>query len=190
MKKLSVLVMSVLMVGTILTGCGGSSESGSGKVDGSQAETSNSQEEKENSQQAVEDTTPTGYWMAVKGTNVVMNAEMAPVVEALGEPDSYFESDSCAFQGKDKVYTYGSVKITTYPLEEVDYVYTVELMDDTVTTTEGVYVGASKDDVIAAYGEAATTSDTALIYEKDDSRLTFILEGGSVKNIVYMAITE
>lgn len=189
MKKLSVLLMCALMVGTVLTGCG-STETGSGDVKESKAESSKEQKSGESSQAVGEESTPNGYWVAVNGTNLVMNGEMAPVVEALGEPDSYFESDSCAFQGKDKVYTYGSVKVTTYPMEEVDYVYTVELLDDTVTTAEGVYVGASKDDVIAAYGEATTASDTALIYEKDDSQLTFILEGDSVKNIVYMAITE
>lgn len=190
MKKLSVLMMCALMVGTVLTGCGSSSETASGNVNEGKVENSNEQKQEESSQTAVEESTPTGYWMAVNGNNLVMNGEMAPVVEALGEPDSYFESDSCAFQGKDKVYTYGSVKVTTYPVNEVDYVYTVELLDDTVTTSEGVYIGASRDDVIATYGEATTTSDTSLVYVKDDSQLTFIFEGDSVKNIVYMAITE
>ena len=70
----------------------------------------------------------------LKGVTVAMNENMEPLVKKLGDADNYFESDSCAFQGKDKVYTYGSVKITTYPKDNKDYVYTIELLDDKYTT--------------------------------------------------------
>lgn len=73
-----------------------------------------------------------------------MNENMEPLVKKLGDADNYFESDSCAFQGKDKVYTYGSVKITTYPKDNKDYVYTIELLDDTVSTPEGISIGSDK----------------------------------------------
>ena len=131
-----------------------------------------------------------GYVMTVKGTEVAVNALMAPIVEALGEPDKYFESESCAFQGLDKVYTYGSVVITTYPEDGTDYVYSIELKDDTVTTKEGSYIGASKEDITKTYGTATKETDVALVYEKGSCQLAFIFDGDSVKNITYTAITE
>ena len=41
-----------------------------------------------------------------------MNTDVAPVIEALGEPLHYFESESCAFKGLNK-YTYGGFEIST-----------------------------------------------------------------------------
>ena len=178
MKKSKVLLITMLAVGTLLTGCGG----GDANTD-----TKSSQ----NTESDVAKKPSNGYKFDLKGTTVAMNAEMAPIVEALGEADNYFESESCAFQGMDKVYTYGSVVITTYPDNGIDYVYTIELKDDTVTTQEGLYIGATKDDVIAKYGEATTSTDNALVYEKDDSKLSFIMDDGTtVSSITYTAITE
>ena len=80
--------------------------------------------------------------------------------------------------------------VTTYPESEVDYVYSIELKDDTVETPEGIFIGSTKDDVISAYGEDAEDSGSALIYTKGESQLNFLLDGDVVCNIVYLAITE
>lgn len=36
----------------------------------------------------------------LKGVTVAMNENMEPLVKELGDADNYFESDSCAFQGR------------------------------------------------------------------------------------------
>ena len=74
--------------------------------------------------------------------------------------------------------------------DDFDYVYSIELKDDTVTTKEGVYIGMAKADVVSAYGSATNETEAALVYEKDACQLAFILEDGLVKNITYTAITE
>ncbi len=126
----------------------------------------------------------------LKGVTVAMNENMEPLVKKLGDADNYFESDSCAFQGKDKVYTYGSVKITTYPKDNKDYVYTIELLDDTVSTPEGISIGSDKKAVEEKYGDASDSTETSYIYKKGDSQLSFIFDGDNVSSIVYNAITE
>lgn len=126
----------------------------------------------------------------LKGVTVAMNENMEPLVKKLGDADNYFESDSCAFQGKDKVYTYGSVKITTYPKDNKDYVYTIELLDDTVSTLEGISIGSDKKAVEEKYGDASDSTETSYIYKKGDSQLSFIFDGDNVSSIVYNAITE
>ena len=68
--------------------------------------------------------------MDFNGTQVVLGAEMKPIADKLGKPTKYFESQSCAFQGLDKVYTYGGVIIRTYPENDVDYVLSIELKDE------------------------------------------------------------
>lgn len=126
----------------------------------------------------------------LKGVTVAMNENMEPLVKKLGDADNYFESDSCAFRGKDKVYTYGSVKITTYPKDNKDYVYTIELLDDTVSTPEGISIGSDKKAVEEKYGDASDSTETSYIYKKGDSQLSFIFDGDNVSSIVYNAITE
>lgn len=128
------------------------------------------------------------YRFTLKGVEVAVDAEMAPIAGQLGDPTSYFASESCAFQGLDKVYTYGSVIIRTYPQDGVDYVLSVELMDDTVSTPEGVRIGSPQADVIAAYGEPTEATAAALIYGKGSCTLTFLMTNDEVSAITYTSV--
>lgn len=118
---------------------------------------------------------------------VAIDQDMAEVLSALGEPKSYFEAESCAFEGLDKTYTYSGFVITTRPDGDKDYVNAIALTDDSVTTPEGIYIGSSADDVAAAYGQCDTQSDTLMGYVKGGSVLNFILDGDKVISIEYLA---
>ena len=159
-KRIALMLAAALCLA--LAACGGSNNGGQGQ--GGAADT---------------------YRFTLKGVEVAVDAEMAPIAGQLGDPTSYFESESCAFQGMDKVYTYGSVIIRTYPQDGVDYVLSIELMDDTVSTPEGVRIGSPKADVTASYGEPVEATGTALIYEKGSSTLTFLVENDQVSAITY-----
>lgn len=176
MKKLAIVFAAML----VLVGCGGS-EAETTKA----AETTGAVSAETT---AAQPQAADAFVFEANGVNVVMNAEAAPIVEALGEPRNYFESESCAFKGLDKEYTYGGFVLKTYPMDDVDYVSSVTLMDDTVETPEGICIGSSLDDVKAAYGEGG--SDTTCQYEKGDSKLLIILDGGVVTSIQYLAVTE
>jgi ABC-type oligopeptide transport system substrate-binding subunit len=196
MKKMTAILACTAASAMLLCACGSSdagtegNTSGSGSAVSTEADSSAEGAESTGADDSASVAAPTGYYFTLNGVTVSVNAAMAPIAEALGEPTSYFESESCAFQGLDKTYTYGSVVISTYPVDGEDFVYTIELKDDTVETTEGICIGSTKDDVTAAYGTASSETDTALSYEKDDSVLAFIFDGGSVANITYTAITE
>ena len=129
-----------------------------------------------------------GFVFTAEGTEIAMNAEAAPILEKLGKEKSYFESASCAFEGMDKEYTYNGFVLKTYPLNDVDYVSSVTLQDDTVATPEGISIGSELADVKAAYGDSS--SDTKCEYVKGDSQLLILLENGIVTSIQYVAITE
>ena len=126
----------------------------------------------------------------VRGVDIQMHADAAPVLEALGEPVSYTEEASCAFTGLDKTYNYGGFFLNTYPIGEKDYIYSVCLMDDSSTTPEGIYIGATQAEVEAAYGTEGFNGSNAYILTGTTSTLTIILTDGVVSSIQYDAVVE
>ncbi len=128
----------------------------------------------------------TAYTFSVNGNTVAVNDNMADVLAVLGEEQSYFEAESCAFEGLDKTYTYPGFVITTRPEGEEDYVNSIRLTDDTVSTGEGVYIGSAEADVTAAYGESESGTEGMLSYTAGDVTLSFILEDGVVTSIEYL----
>jgi hypothetical protein len=126
-----------------------------------------------------------GYAFVHSGITIAIDADFAPILIALGEPRSYFESESCAFEGLDKIYTYNGFEIDTYPQKDDDFVSSIVLKDDTVSTAEGLSIGASRAEMEAAYGIPRENDNGQLVYEKDGMRLCFILDGEMVISIEY-----
>ena len=78
------------------------------------------------------DTPPTaaGFVFTYNGVDVRVDAAAADIVDKLGTY-SYFEAPSCAFNGLDKIYTYTSFEIDTYPVGDADYISAIVFKDDT-----------------------------------------------------------
>ena len=166
MKRKMVLLATAAVTAMALTACGGSdTQSGSGSG---------------SSQSSGGD----GFTFTSGSTVIEMNADASAVVDELGEADDYFESESCAFEGLDKVYTYPGFQLNTYPADDKDYVLSVVFMDDTVSTD------STKDEVTEAYGEPESESSTEMVYAKGDTELTVGLDGDSVSTLEISAVTE
>lgn len=131
-----------------------------------------------------------GYVFTFKSQPVTIGAAAKPILDALGEPINFFESPSCAYQGMDRIYTYAGVEITTYTQGETDYVYSVAIIDDSVSTPEGIALGASADDVKAAYGTDFSESENQLMYRKADTDLKFVFADGDLVSIEYIQVTD
>ena len=174
MKKIFALILALTMVLT-MAACGGESPP-------------------ETTAPAAQNTPTTpdasSWKYTVRGVDILMNAEAAPILEALGEPVSYTEEASCAFTGLDKTYNYGGFYLQTYPLGDKDYVFSAWLVDDSSTTPEGIYIGASQAEVEAAYGTEGFNGSNAYVLKGTTSTLTIILEDGAVSSIQYDAIIE
>lgn len=117
-----------------------------------------------------------GYVFIYNGTSVEIDADAAPVVNTLGEPLSYFEAASCAFEGLDKIYTYSGFELNTYPVGDKDHISAIVFRDDSVSTAEGVCIGDSLEKVQQAYGTDGVEENGMLVYEKDGMKLCFILK--------------
>ncbi len=128
-----------------------------------------------------------GYTFVYNNVNVYIDCDASEVVEKLGKYD-YYEAPSCAFDGLDKVYTYSSFEIDTYPEGDKDYISAIIFKDDMVETQEGICIGETKDNVEGRYGSPTSMDDRYYEYEKGDMRLRFIFDAdGYVISIEYLS---
>lgn len=119
--------------------------------------------------------------------NIPMHAPADPILTALGNPKTYTEAPSCAFEGLDKTYFYGSFYLTTYPAEDGDRIQGLWFADDTVTTADGIAIGSTRAEVEQAYG--AFEGDSCIL-ETDTARLTILLTGDTVTGVRYDAVLK
>lgn len=126
-----------------------------------------------------------GYAFIYQDVVIEIDAEAAPILEELGEANSYFEAASCAFNGLDKMYTYSSFELDTYPVDDKDYVSVVLFKDDSITTAEGVSIGDPVEKLTEVYGEDQEKENGMIVYKKDGMKLCFVAKGGSIISIEY-----
>lgn len=126
------------------------------------------------------------YVFEYKGVKIAPDMNTNEFLAALGDPLHYYEVKSCAFEGMDKIYTYTSFEISTYPNGANDLVSSIYFKDDTVTTQEGAYLGMAKSDVLALYGSNYTESAGAYVYSKGGMELHFIFDGETLASIEYV----
>ena len=183
MKK----IWLVLMLAMVVAGCGKEMDESKGTEPTTtpveQQENQDSGENKDTAANKVSE--PKGYVFEYNGVKIGMDMEAAPIIEALGKPASYFEAPSCAFEGLDKTYSYGSFEIDTYEQEGKDYIACVFFCDDLIETPEGVALFETKADMIGAYGENFKEEFGMQVYENEGMKLKFILNGDEITSIEY-----
>lgn len=174
----------------------GKSEDDSGLVDDNQQDSSeladDNSMDNSSDENKVDSSDLQGYIFKTDGLSgtVSMTADIdsEPVIKALGEPESYFEAPSCAFQGIDKIYTYAHFEINTYQEGGKDKISMILFKDDLVSTTEGIYIGMTKEDMERAYGTDYEMINASCIYKKDNMKLVFILTDGTISYIEYSSM--
>jgi hypothetical protein len=112
------------------------------------------------------------------------------VLEALGHPgnENVFAEESCAFRGMDYTYRFGSIEISTFsPDGTANHVLGIKLVDDSVTTGNGVYMYMARDEVTERYGNPTErVSDNRYKYLKGGMSLEFLFnENDDVIEIFY-----
>lgn len=186
-KRAAVLILSAAL---LLAGCGNDAKVIEGEVKTSGGENSEETAQaggEETSEEAAagQEAAHKGYVFIYNDIVMEMDAEASAVLEQLGEANSYFEAPSCAFEGIDKMYTYGSFELDTYPTGDKDYISAVIFKDDTITTPEGVGIGDSREKLTEAYGDGGAEEAGMIVYRKDDMKLCFIIQDDSIASIEY-----
>lgn len=142
------------------------------------------------SQGNTDDPAQDSYSFTYNGTKIALHAPAAEIVAALGEPKSYSESTSCAFDGLDKTYDYGSFCLTTYPIGDKDYISGWWFVDDLVSNDENICIGSSKADVEAAYGTEGFNGINSYTVQKGSGKLLIIMKDDAVSSVQYSIVTD
>lgn len=191
MKKLFALLLALVMVAALCACSGNNPADESQSPAPSQSSQSGEEptgtpDDQPGTAEKPGTTEPEAYvFVTAKGTVVSVNEDMAEFLTTDGDYLSYFEAESCAFNGLDKTYTYAGFVISTRPEGEKDYINSILLTDDSITTPEGVYIGSTRAAVTAAYGEGDAVG-AGLSYTKGDCVLNFIFDGDTVISIEYL----
>jgi len=126
-----------------------------------------------------------GFALMYRGVPIQMNQDMDYLLPQLGEPSGVFEAPSCAFDGIDRIFGFPGVQIHTYPDGDLDRVHTVNFMSDSITTNNGIRLGSSWADVVAAYGNDYEQDITMFTYTLGQTTLSFFVEGDTVTGIIF-----
>ncbi len=165
-KKMAALLALIMVLALVLCSCGGGGGSNNGG----------------------NNTGSLDYYFEVKGVKVEMKADAEAVLKALGSYKSSYEAPSCAFDGMDKIYSYGGYDILTYTADGKDFISGVVLRDDTVETPEGIAIGSKLEDVKKKYN--AKEEGSSINVYSENCRLLIIFDNGVVTSIQYIARSE
>lgn len=128
------------------------------------------------------------YSFSYNSVTIVPGEAFEKVEPLLGTYTGYYEAASCAFDGNDKIYTYGSLQISVSAYNGVDTISMLTLLDDSLATPEGVRVGSTREEVIAAYGDDGLDNGNSIVYYSGTTQLVFILRDGNVTSVQYRSV--
>ncbi len=196
LEKNAGIIAGIYMLAAI-TGCGNNAKVIEGEVRDREVESgiAETDNEEDMAEELVTDEETTeekaaykGYAFIYQDIVIEIDAEADPILAQLGEANSYFEAASCAFNGLDKMYTYSSFELDTYPVEDKDFISMILFKDDSIATAEGISIGDPVDKIIETYGEDAREENGMMVYVKDNMKLCFIIEEESVISIEYQTM--
>lgn len=128
------------------------------------------------------------YFETKDGVKITLGAPSDAIMEKLGAHTSVNSSESCGgFTGKDYVYTYQGFRVSTTPAKSGQIVCKVELIDDSVKTPQGLYIGMSRTDAQTAMkGMTAETVGENLVYTAGNVKLQVVFRNDTVTGILYV----
>lgn len=127
------------------------------------------------------------YTFDANGVELIPGDPFDPAV--LPKADSVYEVPSCAIEGTDNLYNYGTFELTAFDDGEKELIYSILLTDPNITTTEGLALGDDVQKMVSLYGEGYTQQGNAYVYTGDAELLYIITQNDKVASIEYRMIT-
>ncbi len=183
MKRVIAVLLSIMLL-CALTACGEPAAQPSNTTTNAVVDTTT---EAANDTTAAADTTAVvldaqeGFSFTFEGVELIPGQPFDAA--ALPEPESIYQVPSCAIEGTDNVYNYGTIEVTAFNDGTGEVIYSVYIVDANTPTDEGLYIGDTVDHVIAAYGEDCVQENGQITYQKGETLLVMIMDGEYVLSI-------
>ena len=128
------------------------------------------------------------YVFVFEGTELAPGAAFDAA--KLPEPESVTQVPSCAIEGTDNVYNYGSFELTAFDDGSGEVIYSIYLLDPSAMTPEGLTLGDETRKVTEAFGEDYELDGNAYLYTSGRTQLSIIVQNDTVVSIEYRLIVE
>ena len=189
MKKFVAMMLAVLMA-LSLAACGQPSKAENTENTAGDADTTQAAPAQDDTTAAPEETTAPettapettaapvteeGFSFVLEGVTLVPGTAFDSA--ALPEAQSTYQVPSCAIEGTDNVYNYGTVEVTAFNDGSGEVIYSVYIVDANTPTDEGLYIGDTLDQAAAIYGEDYVQESSQITYQKGDTLLVMVLDG-------------
>lgn len=207
MRKMIINTMLILALALSVCGCGATKEvavdqsgiksaakaiSGKGAAEGTQVASTDSTVTVATRDAATTDATGSAEdYLIYKGVAIVPNADVAPVVQALGTPNSTNQYKYC---GTDKIatdYYYDGLEIFTCPDDNgVNRIYMIRALDCQSSTAKGASLCQDLGVLMSRYGKPAEQTDDLLTYKYNGVATYFLLDDGTPVVILFSTLDE
>lgn len=104
------------------------------------------------------------YSFLYNGYNIDIGQKWSEVSGKLGDYNSTFVAESCAYQGTDRYYYYDDFEIMTSEIDGEELLTDIFIEKENVEAAGGVCVGMSLADVAKKMGPADKTTENGLVY--------------------------
>ena len=146
---------------------------------------SNDEYTEDTPQSSTESASP-AFHVNISGVKIELGADADPVIKALGTPKSTREGVNCGNQGTVKEYIYGSFEVYVLVSDKSSTIDGIKLLDDTVSTPEGIKIGSTESDVKSKYKSPTKASSSSYTYISGHKNLKFNFRDGAVIEINYL----
>jgi hypothetical protein len=130
------------------------------------------------------------YSFETEGLKIAMGEKAVDFLVKTGTPNDQYSAPSCAFDGDDTVYDFGSYQITTYQSESGEIFTGVYLLDDRFSTKEGIKIGSKLSEMLSVYGDDYEENYGAYTYSLGLTDLSFVVIDDVITSISYLHKVE
>ncbi len=139
---------------------------------------------------AQEQQTEESYYFQTGNVKIGMDEDASQVFAAIGTgTKAVYEVDSCAYQGKDRLYTYDGFELTTNQTGGSEKIASLLIRGKDIATPEGLKIGASEAEITKLYGSAVPEFGIYR-YQKGNAELSVYTTAGVVDEIEYLVIVK
>lgn len=187
MKKLIAMLLCVLML-LSLAACGAEEESNADLVITRGTEAAEETDAVEEGTEADQTVSDGPFVFVYEGVKLMPGQAFDDSI--LPEAESVTVVPSCALEGTDNLYNYGSFELTAMDDGYGEDIYSIYFIDPNLTTPEGLALADDESKIVELYGEDYEQDGSSYVYTRESTMLVIITQDGVVTSIEYRLVTE